>query len=443
MNTLNRRKFLNQTAAVIGAAATLPARKVLAANDKVVIGCMGLGGRGTAVLQKFASRADVEIAYLCDPNPGREKGAQSVVQQAQPGAKPQWVTDFRRILEDKRVDAVLNATPDHWHALGTILACQAGKDVYVEKPVSHDLWEGRKMIEAARKYGRVVQVGTQTRSAPYTREAASYIRSGKLGKVHLVRVYNMMKHSAMKGGSEVLPAGFDPELWSGPAAKTTSYLGHNWLNFFEYSCGPIPGDAIHQLDLARLLMGDPGHPKAISHTGGIFSLKDGRDTPDTQLATFEFPDYTLTLEGALWTPYITKTPMEMRDKDQIPNWPFNSTRVEIYGDEGFMFYGRHGDGWQVFDSNAKLSHSSFGRQADKEHIENFIQCIRDRKHPAADVEQGHLSTSLCHLANASFRAGNQKLIFDPATETITNLPEANQYLKRASYRAPWVVPETV
>lgn len=442
MNDINRRKFLNQTAGVLGAAAVLPARKALAANDKVVMGFMGLGGRGTFVMQKFASRPDVEVAYLCDPNPARQKAAMAALASIQPDAKPQLVSDFRKVLEDKRVQAVQNATPDHWHALGTIFACQAGKDVYVEKPVSHNLWEGRKMVEAARKYKRVVQVGMQTRSASYTRAAADYIKAGNLGKVHLVRVYNMMKHSAMKELTSPLPAGFEADLWSGPAALPKGYMGHNWLNFFEYSCGPIPGDAVHQIDLARLLIGDPGHPKSVTHTGGIFSLKDGRDTPDTQLATFEFSEFTLTLEGALWTPYLTKTPMEQRDKDQIPNWPFNSTRVEVYGENGFLYYGRHGDGWQVFDSNAKLTHSSFGRQADKEHIENFIQCIHDRKHPAADVEQGHLSTSLCHLANASFRAGNQKLIFDPAKEQVTNLAEANQYLKR-SYRLPWVVPENV
>jgi predicted dehydrogenase len=286
-------------------------------------------------------------------------------------------------------------------------------------------------------------VGMQTRSSAYTRNAAEYIQSGNLGKVYLVRVYNMMKHSAMKEVYGTFPQGFDADLWAGPAAKPKGFLSHSWLNLFEYSCGPIPGDAIHQMDLARMLMGNPGHPKSVTHTGGIYSLKDGRDTPDTQLATFEFPEFTMTLEGALWTPYIMKTPMEMRDKDQIPNWPFNSTRVEVYGDKGFMYYGRHGDGWQVFDSNAKLSRSEFGRQADKEHIENFIQCIHDRKHPAADVEHGHLSTSLCHLANASFRTGNQKLVFDPDKEVVTNLAEANQYLKRASCRAPWIVPEVV
>lgn len=435
-----RRTFLNQTAGILGATAALPVHNSLAASDKIVIGFMGLGGRGGSLLEKFASRDDVEIAYLCDPNPGRVRP--DLVTKLQPSAKPQVVQDFRRMLDDKRVQAVVNATPDHWHALGTILACQAGKDVYVEKPLSHDLWEGRKMIEAARKYRRVVQVGTQTRSAGYTRDAADYLRSGNLGKVHLVRVYNMMKHSAMTGKPAPFPEGFDEELWSGPAPKTGKFLGHGWLNFFDYSCGPIPGDAIHQLDLARQLLGDPGHPVSVSHTGGILSLKDGRDTPDTQLATFEYPDFTLTLEGALWTPYLTKTPMHLRDQDQIPNWPFNSTRVEVYGEKGFLYFGRHGDGWQVFDSTAKLTHSAFGRQADKEHIENFIQCIRDRKPAAADVEQGHLSTSLCHLANASWRVGNQKLIFDPATETITNLPEANRFLKRA-YRAPWVVPEQV
>jgi predicted dehydrogenase len=187
MKSLNRREFMKGT---IGAAAGLTAlsqRRVRGANKKVIIGVMGLGGRGTFLTECFANRPDVEIAYLCDPNTRRYARAREVVEEAQ-DTRPKMVQDFRKILDDKSVDALINATPDHWHALGTIMACQADKDVYVEKPMAHNIFEGRKMIEAARKYKRVVQVGMQSRSAPYSSKAKEYVQSGKLGDVYIVRV---------------------------------------------------------------------------------------------------------------------------------------------------------------------------------------------------------------------------------------------------------------
>ena len=214
------------------------------------------------------------------------------------------------MLEDKNVDVVINATPDHWHGPGSIMACQASKDVYVEKPMVHNIFEGRKLIEASQKYKRVVQVGMQSRSAAYTQKAREYIQSGKLGKVHLVRVYNMMKHPSQKSApAQPVPAGFDYDLWCGPAPKVPYNPSRRWLNMFDYSCGPIPGDAVHQIDLARYIMGDPPAPKTVAHSGGIYVLTDGRDTPDTQMATYDYNDFTLMLESALWMSYMKKTPM--------------------------------------------------------------------------------------------------------------------------------------
>ena len=338
---------------------------------------------------------------------------------------------------------LVNATPDHWHVLGSILACQAGKDVYVEKPMSHNIWEGRKMIEAAQKYRRVVQVGTQSRSAPYAREAADYIKSGKLGDVHLVRVFNLMEHSMMNLGPEQPPPeGFDYDLWCGPAAKLPYRPGRQWLNMTEYSCGPIPGDAVHQLDLARFILGDPPCPDTVVSSGGLQVLRDGRDTPDTQFALFEYGPLTLQFEGALWTPYMKKTPMPVRDTDQLPNWTFNSTKIEVLGTRGFMFMGRHGDGWQVFNEAGESIIATSPKQSDQEHQDNFIECIRSRRQPNASAEQGHYSALLSHLANVSCRVGNRKLAFDAKTETFIGSPEANQHLKRA-YRAPWIIPDEV
>lgn len=443
MSSLNRRQFLKQSAGVAAAMAFVGQAGAASPNEKVIVGLMGAGGRGTALAGMFARRKDVEIAYLCDPDSRRAAYATKVVTEAQ-GKAPRFAQDFRRILEDKDVDVMINATPDHWHALGTILACQAGKHVYVEKPMSHNLWEGRKMIEAARKYDRVVTVGMQSRSAPYAAAAREFVQSGKLGDIQLVRVYNMMQHGRQNLGPEQpVPDGFDYDLWCGPAAKLPYIPGRYWLNMAEFSCGPIPGDAVHQLDLARFVMGDPPPPRTVSHTGGILALKDGRDTPDTQFATYEYDKFTLLFQGSLWSPYMKKIPVSVRDNDLFPDWPFCATKIEILGTKSFMYLGRHGGGWQVFDENNKLIEQAYGCQGDAPHIENFIQCVRSGAPANADVEQGHQSVLLSHLANIAWRAGNKTLAFDAQSESFPQNTAANRFCKRDAYRAPWVVPDTV
>lgn len=442
MRSLNRREFMRGTVGAAAALAVMPQRKVRGANDKIVIGVMGLGGRGTYLAESFAQRPDCEIAYLCDTNTGRYARARVAVSEVQ-RRRPKLVQDFRKILDDRSVDVLVNATPDHWHALGSIMACQAEKDVYVEKPMAHNVREGRKMVEAARKYKRIIQVGMQTRSAPYTKKAKDYIQSGKLGDIYLVRVFNMMQHRKQSDSpNRPVPEGFDYDMWCGPAQMIPYNPSRRWLNQWEFSCGPIAGDAVHQLDCARYLMGDIPYPKTAMNAGGICSLKDGRDTPDTQFATFEYDSFTMIMEAALWTPYMKKTPGDIRDSDRFPNFPFSSTKVEICGTEGFMQYSRHGGGWQAFNSKSEMVHSEYGRQADREHKDNFIECIRTRKKPNANAEIGHQSVLLCHLANISYRVGNKQLEFDSKTETFTNNDQANKYLGR-TYRKPWIVPDEV
>jgi len=429
----------------VGAAASLtvlPRSKARGAGEKIIMGVMGLGGRGTYLAEKFAERPDVEVAYLSDPNTRRFARAREAVEEAQ-DARPKMVQDFRKILDDDNVDVLINATPDHWHGLGTIMACQAGKDVYVEKPMAHNIYEGRKMIEAARKYKRIVQVGMQSRSAAYSGKAKEYIQSGKLGDIYIIHVFNMMQHPMRnRVPDQPVPEGFDYDMWCGPAPKLPYNPGRQWLSQWEYSVGPIPGDLVHQLDMSRFLMNDIPYPKTVSHAGGVNALKDGREIPDTQMVTFEYGPLTLMTESALWTPYMKKIPGNIRDSDRFPDWQFCSTRVEILGTEGFMYYGRHGGGWQAYDANGELVRSEYGRQGDKEHQDNFIDCIRTRKRPNADVEIGHKSVLLCHMANISYRVGNLRLEFDPQTETFTNCDEANKYIKR-EYREPWIVPDNV
>ena len=442
MKSLNRREFMKGASGVAAALTVLPRSGVYGANNKVIVGVMGLGGRGTFLAEKFAERPDAEIAYLCDPNTRRFARAREAVEEAQ-NRRPKLVQDFRKILDDRDVDVLINATPDHWHGLGTIMACQAGKDVYVEKPMSHNVWEGRKMVEAARKYKRVVQVGMQSRSAPYVKKAKDYIQSGKMGDIYIVRVFNMMQHAKQRPSpTQPVPEGFNYDLWCGPAPKHPYNPSRRWLNMWDYSCGPIPGDAVHQMDLARYLIDDIPYPKTVAHAGGVNALKDGRDTPDTQLALFEYGPLTLMLESALWTPYMKKTPVDIRNTDRFPIWPFSSTKVEILGTKGFMYFGRHGGGWEAYDAQHELVHSEYGRQADKEHQDNFIDCIRTRKKPTSDVEIGHLSVLPFHIANISYRVGNKRLELDPKTERFTNCDQANKYLRR-TYRKPWIVPDNV
>ena len=240
MPTLNRRQFLKQSMGAATALTVLSGPRVFGANERIVVGVMGVGGRGTSLVEKFAARQDVAIAYVCDPDTRRFKAAGGLVEKAQ-GRAPKTVQDFRRVLEDKSVDVLINATPDHWHALGTILACQAGKDVYVEKPMAHNIWEGRKMVEAARKYKRVVTVGMQSRSAPYVRKAIELLRSGRLGEIHEVRVLNQMLHSMSKPPAQPPPAELDYELWCGPAAKPASLCRRALAELLRIQLRPHPG----------------------------------------------------------------------------------------------------------------------------------------------------------------------------------------------------------
>jgi predicted dehydrogenase len=439
MNKESRRRFIQQSAGVTGAVAFAGVLRSQNASQRVRVGVLGLGGRGVNLAQMFARERDVEIAWMCDPDSRRAARALAAF-EPEPARPPEFAQDFRRVLEDREVDAVVVATPDHWHGLATVLACEAGKDVYVEKPLAHNAWEGRQMILAARKYRRVVQVGVQSRSASYVRAAKEYLAAGQVGEVRLVRVYNMMEHPFTPlGPAGAVPAGFDYDLWCGPAPLLPYHADRRWLNYGEFSCGPIPGDAVHQLDLARYLLDDPVAPRLVSHQGGIEVLRDGRDTPDTQIATFDYGTFRLHFEGALWTPYMKKTDMAMRDRDEFPRWPFNGTKIELLGTRGMMVLGRHGDGWQVFDADQQLIAEQHGRQADRQHIRDFLDCIRTRGMPAADVEQGHASTLLCHLANAAWRARNRTLRFDPRTETFPEDPEANAFLRR-EHRAPWRFP---
>ncbi len=449
MKSIDRRRFLKNS---IGAAATLTALsqdKGSAAGNKVILGIMGVGGRGRALLTSLVKRSDVTIKYICDADTRAYGPAAEIVLDGH-DHKPKFVQDFRKMLEDPEVDAIVIATSDRWHALATIMACQAGKDVYVEKPLSLSIWDGRKMVEAARKYQRVVQVGTQSRSAPYAEKAAEYIQSGRLGDVHLARVFLMQQSPPIHVADvQPVPEGLDYDLWCGPSPKLPYRQGRWFWRLWDFYVGYIMADMTHQIDLARYVLGKK-YPDTACNAGGVYHFDDGREQPDTQFATLEFGKLTMLLEASLWSPYMHRI-VHLPPTATFPDWPFSATKIEICGSKGFMCLGRHGGGWQVFEGDSRVRQSKavvsepavikFGSIIDA-HFEDFVNCIRSRKRPKADVEQAHHSMVLCHLANISYRVGNRKLKFDGETETCVNDAEANKYLK-ANYRQPWIVPEKV
>ena len=329
MSAISRRRFLKgSVGAGVAAIAASRQKKSVSANDKIIVGVMGIRGRGYRLATAFAERPEVEVAYLSDVD-SRLFDSRAKAVEAKQGRRPRTVQDVRRVLEDPDVDVLVNATPDHWHALGTIWACQAGKDVYVEKPASHNVWEGRKMVEAARKYKRVVQLGTQTRSAPYAKNAIEFIRSGKLGNIHFVRVLNRKDRGVLQDKpDQAPPKELDYDLWLGPAPERpyneNRYYGGTWNWQWDFSGGDIVNDGVHQLDVARWVVGQD-YPKSVYTTGGIFHIKDCGETPDTQMVTFEYENLTMLFELTLWTPYMKKTAQEIRDSDLWPDWPFNAT----------------------------------------------------------------------------------------------------------------------
>jgi len=421
------------------------------ANDKIVLALIGAGGRGLGcIINCCKINENVTIKTVCDVNKTKLTNAAAAVEKSL-GYRPAMTANMKEILDDKDVDAVWVSTPEHWHALATVWACQAGKDVYVEKNPTINIWEGRKMVEAANKYKRIVQVGFQNRSAPYGFTARDYIKSGKLGKIVTVKSYNMLGGGGWSEKPETpVPSWLDWDKWLGPAPKrafSPSIVNENgrgdWGCYWAYSGGGLADDASHVMDLARLVIGDPPHPNSVYGWGGNNAFGGNRETPEYQSIVYDFGDFTLSCDNAYATNYMTKTPGNIRmDKTLFPNWRNNSTRTEIYGTEGLMFLGRHGGGWQVMGSNNEIVAQDGGVMPDNEHQTDFIQALRSRKQPNGDVEECHRSATLVHLGNIAYRVGNKQLLFDGKTEKILNDDQANA-LARGTYRTGYVIPENV
>jgi predicted dehydrogenase len=424
MPTVNRRDFLKHSTAAGAALSALgTAGAADRPNDKIVLAVMGLHGRGRGLVRGFAGFDDVDIAYLCDPDDNVVSPALKEVEQRQKRT-PKVERDVRRVLEDKDVTALVIAAPDHWHALAAIWACQAGKHVYVEKPVSHNLIEGRRMVEAARRYDRVVQVGTQRRSSACVASAAEFLRAGGLGKVPCVRTWIAGNRPSIgRKPDGPVPAGVDYDLWLGPAPLrpfNPNRFHYEWHWNWDYGTGELGNNGIHYLDVVRILL-DLDAPLRVTSGGGIYYYDDDRQTPDTQIATFDFPQTCVVWEQRIWS----KTGSEGL-----------SSGVAVYGEKGTLML--TDKGWHVRDG---VKASGPAHDWEKPHLRNFLDCVKTGKRPNADIEEGHKSTRLCHLGNIALRVG-RALRFDAQAETILDDPEANRLLGR-TYRKPFVVPDTV
>jgi predicted dehydrogenase len=324
---------------------------------------------------------------------------------------------------------------------------QAGKDVYVEKCVSFTIGEGQKMIEAAMKYERILQCGTQNRSAAYNFKAREYIRSGELGKIVAVEIMELDTGPVPFREKEntAPPDTIDWDMWLGPAPEVPYNISRNksWLYYWDYSGGDALGNgAIHQVDLARFVLGEPGFPKSVYCVGGRYIVDESRDSPDYQMTTYDFGDFVMTLQTGDFTPYMTKASAEIRNSDLFPEWKLNCEKIVIYGSKRVMYLGRMGAGWQVFEKDGHIAAQEYGRFPLRDHLGNFIDCIRSRQQPNAPITEGHKSSVLVHLANLSYRAGNKQLLFSPEFEKITN-DEKGQTLAEGYYRKGFEIPEQV
>ena len=404
------------------------------ANDKVVLALVGAGGRGSALIYSMMNcDPNVEVKYICDIDATRGGRIVDDLNKLQ-GYAPQKLSDMRAAFDDKDVHAAVIATPDHWHALSTIWACRAGKDVLVEKPIFLTNDEGREMIKAAADNKTIVQCGFQNRSGEYAFAARDYIASGGIGKIVNVKIFGMTQGTRewiMKEDTPV-PEGLDWDAWLGPAESAPYNVSRHkgWHDWWAYSTGPHMFDSSHGVDLARMALGDPPLPRAVYCAGGRVIFNDGRDTPDHQTAVFDMGEYPISLESSQYGRYLYGTPEDVRFSDKFPVWNTMGTRIEIYGTKGMMYLGRMGGGWQAFGEDMKLLAEKTGRFPDEPHQRNFFDCVRTRKTPNSSIEQGVLSATMINLANLSYRSGKKMLNFDPDTWTILNNPEAATLDKR-------------
>ncbi len=408
--------------------AALSAGRILGANDRVRVGLIGSGGQGRTDLATFLVNKEVDCPIVCDVDDRQAARAQVMVEEIR-GSKPDMVRDFRRVLDRKDLDAVIVATPDHWHALPTVMACQAGLDVYVEKPLATSIAEGRAMVRAMREHKRVVQMGTQWRSSEHCARAVEFIQSGALGKIRFVRCWAY--HDWLGGignpPDEKPPADADYDMWLGPARLrpfNPNRFHFNFRWFWDYAGGLMTDWGVHLINVVLWAMGmEP--PKSVSSSGGKYVLDDNSETPDTQIAVYDFPHYALIWEHQVQCGVgMNNRPWGM--------W-FSGTEGTLILDDG---------GWEVISEPKKETVKSArypgSPDARPAHVRNFLDCMRSRQDPVEHLERGHFVSTVAHLGNLALRS-NARILWDPRNEKVVNDRKADE-LVGVRYRSPWRLP---
>jgi predicted dehydrogenase len=432
---MNRRYFLMSTAA---ATASRVVRASQSPNETVRVAVVGCGGRGSSHMGAWTSIPNVSLAALVDVDDSHSERYIGALQRRNLKPVP-TMRDIRKVLDDKNIDAVSIATPNHWHTLQTIWACQAGKDVYVEKPCSHNVFESKQIVAAARKYNRIVQMGSQSRSSAALQEAVQKMKAGEFGEIYMSRGLCFKSRNTIgKTPVEAVPPGVDYDMWSGPAPVkpfTKNRFHYNWHWFWDYGNGDLGNQGIHEVDIARWGL-NVKHPTKVSAVGGKFMFDDDQETPNTLNCAYEFN--------------VNGKPKMM--EFEVRHW-YSNHEGGIGGDKagntiGNTFYGS--EGYLVIDGYNKY-YSFMGRDGKPgptrnerdHHFENFISAVRSRKREElnAEIEEGAMSCVLVHLANISYRLG-RTLHWDEKTWSVKGDAEANKMLSR-EYRKPYVVPEKV
>ncbi len=442
----SRRAFLKKSA-VTGAGAivapTVISSNVFGANDRINAAVLGVNGRGGSHISSFMNQSNVQVTTLCDPDLN-VAGEKAKAFKEKYGKEVKVVQDLRHVMDDKDIDVISIATPNHWHSLAVIWACQAGKDAYVEKPGSHNVWEGRKMVEAARKYNRIVQHGVQLRSSPAIQEAVQLLREGYIGRVYMARglVFRWRGDIGDKGFSPV-PAGLDYDLWTGPAPMrpfTENLVHYNWHWHWDYGNGDVGNQGIHETDMCMWGL-DVGLPSKITSMGGKFLWNDCKETPEVLTSVYHYPEEDKIIQFEV-RPWCTNT----EDGVTVGNI--------FYGDKGILvidgyneyktFLGKDREpGQSGSDGQIQASGMARGDSGTDGHFANFIEAVRQQDSSILNgpVESAHLSSALAHLGNIAYRTG-RVLSFNPDAERFVNDPEADLMLTR-NYRAPYVVSENV
>ncbi|MBM3801804.1 MAG: Gfo/Idh/MocA family oxidoreductase [Acidimicrobiia bacterium] len=428
MTSLTRRKFLSQAAHTTTLAGPLLAALSSrgAANDRVVVGIIGVGGMGLGHVKRLTEGSQAVVAAVSDVDESRMDRATKLVKDAT-GGSPKAVGDFRKLLDDKSLNAVIVATPHHWHCPIAIRALEAGKDVYLEKPGSHVFREGRLLVEAARKQNRIVQHGTQMRSSEVAAKARELLDSGVIGLVKMSKAWNQQRHKHRQPVADApAPPGVDYAMWLGPAPRrpfNPNRFHGNWNWYRDFGNGDIGGDGIHDLDMALFGLNPKTHPVRITAHGSLIDLTGETEFPDNMSVAYHFEEGKVLLyEERGWTPY--------------GHYGFDSGNA-FYGTEGFMVFSRRGYFQVYLGKKEEPGPGMRGGGGYPQHLYNFLDCVRSRRQPIASAETVHRSCALVHLGEIAHRV-QRVLHFDPETETIVNDKEANQLLTKP-YTKPWQI----